>query len=59
MPLTLVLMSAETGSEDGVVKQLRKISNVKESYSVYGVYDIFAKVEAEIMDNLKEVTRAL
>jgi len=56
MPLTLVLMSAETGSEDGVVKQLRKISNVKESYSVY---DIFAKVEAEIMDNLKEVTRAL
>ena len=59
MPLTLVLMSAETGSEDGVVKQLCKISNVKESYSVYGVYDIFAKVEAEIMDNLKEVTRAL
>ena len=59
MPLTLVLLSAETGSEDGVVKQLRKISNVKESYSVYGVYDIFAKVEAEIMDNLKEVTRAL
>lgn len=59
MPLTLVLLSAETGSEDGAVKQLRKISNVKESYSVYGVYDIFAKVEAEIMDNLKEVTRAL
>jgi len=27
---------------------------VKESYIVYGVYDIIAKVEAESMDKLKE-----
>jgi DNA-binding Lrp family transcriptional regulator len=55
MPLAFVLINAEIGSEDEVVGELRKISNVKESYVVYGVYDIVAKVEAESMDKLKEI----
>jgi DNA-binding Lrp family transcriptional regulator len=55
MPLAFVLINAEIGSEDEVVTELRKISNVKESYVVYGVYDIVAKVEAESMDKLKEI----
>ena len=55
MSLAFVLINAETGWEDEVVKQVRKISNVKESYAVYGVYDIIAKVEAETMVNLKEI----
>jgi DNA-binding Lrp family transcriptional regulator len=55
MPLAFVLINAEIGSEDEVVSELRKIGNVKESYVVYGVYDIVAKVEADSMDKLKEV----
>ncbi len=55
MPLAFVLINAEIGSEDEVVTELRKISNVKESYVVYGVYDIVAKVEADSMDKLKEI----
>jgi DNA-binding Lrp family transcriptional regulator len=55
MPLAIVLVNAEVGSEDDVVKELRKIANVKESYAVYGVYDVVAKVEAESMDKLKEI----
>ena len=55
MPLAFVLINAEIGSEDEVVTELRKIGNVKESYVVYGVYDIVAKVEAESMDKLKEI----
>ncbi len=55
MPLAFVLINAEIGSEDEVVTELRKISNVKESYVVYGVYDIVATVEAESMDKLKEI----
>jgi DNA-binding Lrp family transcriptional regulator len=55
MPLAFVLINAEIGSEDEVVAELRKIGNVKESYAVYGVYDIVAKVEAESMDKLKEI----
>ncbi len=55
MPLAFVLINAEIGSEDEVLKELRKLSNVKESYVVYGVYDVVAKVEADSMDKLKEI----
>jgi len=55
MPLAFVLINAEVGSEDEVVKELRKVEHVKEAYLVYGVYDIIAKVEAETMNKLKEV----
>lgn len=55
MPLAFVLINAEIGSEDEVVTELRKIGNVKESYVVYGVYDLVAKVEADSMDKLKEI----
>lgn len=55
MPLAFVLINAEIGSEDEVVGELRKIEHVKESYVVYGVYDIVAKVEADSMDKLKEI----
>src|SRR3990172_5289682 len=55
MPLAFVLVNAEVGSEDEVVEEMRKIANVKESYGVYGVYDIVVKVEAESMDKLKEI----
>jgi DNA-binding Lrp family transcriptional regulator len=54
MPVAFVLVNAETGSEDEVVAELRKIENVKESYTVFGVYDVVAKVEAESMDKLTE-----
>ncbi len=55
MPLAFVLINAEIGSEDEVLQELRKMPSVKESYTVYGVYDVVAKVEAETMDKLKEV----
>jgi len=55
MPLAFVLINAEVGSEDEVLKELRKVEYVKEAYLVYGAYDIIAKVEAETMDKLKEV----
>ena len=50
-----VLINAEVGSEDQIVADLRKITNVKEAYAAYGAYDIVTKIEAESMDKLKEV----
>ena len=55
MPSAFVLINAEIGSEDEVLKTLKGIPNVKESYVVYGVYDIIARVEAETMEKLKDV----
>ncbi len=55
MPAAFVLINAEIGSEDEVLKELRSMEQVKEAYVVYGVYDIVAKVESETMDKLKEI----
>ena len=55
MPLSYVLMNVELGAEERVLKEIRKVPNVKECHRVYGVYDMIAKVEAGSMDKLKEV----
>jgi DNA-binding Lrp family transcriptional regulator len=55
MPLAIVLINAEVGSEDELLGELRKLNNVSEAHAVYGVFDIVAKVEAKTMKELKEV----
>ena len=55
MPEAFVLISSEVGQEDQVIIDLQAIPEVKESYVVYGVYDVIAKVEAESMQQLKDV----
>jgi len=55
LPSAFVLINAEIGSEDEVLKSLKGLPNVKEAYVVYGVYDIVARVEAETMEKLKDV----
>ncbi len=55
MPKAFVFATVDAGSENDVVKRLRDVPEVKEAYSVYGVYDVVAKVETDSMDRLKEV----
>jgi DNA-binding Lrp family transcriptional regulator len=55
MPKAFVLINTEIGSETDVLKDLKKIEGVEEAFSVYGVYDIIAKVTADTMDKLKEI----
>ena len=50
-----VLLNAELGSEKEVLDELKMIDGVKETYLVYGVYDIIAKIEAETMEDLKNI----
>jgi len=54
LPAAFVLITAELGSEEEVLDELKKLEGVKEAYCVYGVYDIIAKVEADSMDKLKD-----
>jgi len=49
------MINVEIGSDEEVLKGLQDIEGVKESYSVYGVYDIVAKIEADTMDKLKNI----
>lgn len=55
MPVAFVLINTEIGAMDEVLKALRKIDGLEEAYSVYGVYDIIAKVKSKSMEQLKEV----
>ena len=55
MPTAFVLVNSEIGAEEQVLETLRQVSEVKEAYMVYGVYDIVARVEASEMDVLKTI----
>jgi DNA-binding Lrp family transcriptional regulator len=60
MPRAFVLVNVESGSEDEVLQELKKVEGVEESYFSYGVYDIITTIKAETMDKLKElVTRRI
>jgi DNA-binding Lrp family transcriptional regulator len=55
MATAYVLVNADVGKENEVLKELRNVPSVKEAYFVYGVYDIVAKVETSDVRELKEV----
>jgi len=58
MPRAFVLINVESGSEEEVLDEIRKIEGVEEAYYSYGVYDIIAKVKADSMEKLRDtVTR--
>ncbi|MDQ3869951.1 MAG: Lrp/AsnC ligand binding domain-containing protein [Thermoproteota archaeon] len=54
MPRAFVLLNADLGYESTLAADMKSIPGVKEAYTVYGVYDIMIKVEADSMDKLKE-----
>ena len=55
MPRAYVLINVEEGTENEVLKDLKEIQDVKEAHTVYGVYDIIARVETGNMEELKNV----
>jgi len=55
LPMAFVLINAEIGSEEEVLKELNKVEGVVEAFVVYGVYDVVAKIRADTMDKLKDV----
>jgi len=54
MSSAFVLINTEVGAGKEILKKIRKMENIVEAYTVYGSYDIIAKVEAESMAKLKE-----
>ncbi len=55
MPQAFVLINVESGAEEDLVKELKKIEGVEEAYYSYGVYDIIAKIKSDSMEKLKEM----
>ena len=55
MHVAFVLINAEIGSEDEVLESLMSVEGVEEAFSMYGVYDIVAKIKADSMEKLKDI----
>ncbi|MFW9904364.1 MAG: Lrp/AsnC ligand binding domain-containing protein [Candidatus Thorarchaeota archaeon] len=54
-PTAFVMINAEIGNEQQILKFLTEELKVDEAYVVYGVYDLVAKISAETMKDLKDV----
>ena len=54
MERAYVLINCDTGYEESIIKELRKMGSIKEIHGTLGVYDIIAKVESENQEKLKE-----
>ena len=55
MASAYLLLNVEMGTEEEVIDSLKPLQEVKEAWMVYGVYDIVVRVEAETMEELKNV----
>jgi len=55
MPSAYVMISTELGSEDQVVKALEPLPQIKETYIVYGIYDVITRVEFADKQELNEI----
>ncbi|MFQ5941812.1 MAG: Lrp/AsnC family transcriptional regulator [Nitrososphaerales archaeon] len=53
MATAFVLISSALGSDDSIIKELRKLPEVKEVEGIYGVYDIIVKVASGDIDHVK------
>lgn len=54
MPIAFVLLNAELGNENELLKEVRAIEHVKYVYVLYGAYDLVVKIEAPDNETLKK-----
>ena len=54
MPTAYVLINCDLGSEEEIIRELKKLPEVIELSGVYGVYDIVVKIRSDTMDKLRE-----
>ncbi|MFW9914034.1 MAG: Lrp/AsnC family transcriptional regulator [Candidatus Thorarchaeota archaeon] len=55
MTVVFVLINSAIGAENNVLTALQEIDAVVETYIVYGVYDIIAKVRGPSMDEIRTI----
>ena len=55
MPIAFICITTEPSSMGKVLNTLKAIEGVAEAHMIYGIYDIVAKVEADSIDQLKNI----
>jgi DNA-binding Lrp family transcriptional regulator len=54
MTTAYVLINCELGSEENVISKLKSFEDVVEVHGTFGAYDILAKVEADLVEKVRE-----
>ncbi len=54
MEYAYVLINCDTGFEESIIEQLKKIHDVKAVQGTLGVYDIIAEIESQKPEKLRE-----
>ena len=54
MPTAYVLINCDLGSEEEILRELKKLPEIIEVSGVYGVYDIILKIRSDTMEKLRE-----
>ena len=55
MTQAYILLTVEGGTEDNVLSKIKNFSGVEQAYVSYGVYDLIIKVNADTMQELKDL----
>ena len=54
-----ILIHVKTGSSDKVIKEMRKIENIRKISIIAGDYDLVIRVEVKSLDKLLKVTNKI
>jgi len=54
MSQAFVLINCELGSEEHIIEELKKLSDVKNVQGTFGAYDIIAEVSSESVEKIRE-----
>lgn len=49
-----VLINTDVGKEEEVLEDLKNISEVKEAFKVYGVYDLLVHLQTSTIEEMKD-----
>jgi DNA-binding Lrp family transcriptional regulator len=55
MPTAYILVNCTLGSEEKIITEIAKLSDVKEVRGTYGVHDIFVKVKSDNTEAMNHV----
>lgn len=53
--IAFILINLDIGKGAVLTESLKEIPEVKEFYHVYGIYDYVVRIEAETIDQLKDI----
>ena len=54
MAKAYILINCDLGSEDDMIRDIKKLEYVKDVTGTFGAYDIVARIEADTQEQLRE-----